>query len=362
MPTLPLYTPHPNNGSADAWHAVTAPGGYEWWYFDAEHATRDVQLVGILFDGFVFHPGYLRAYDRYASRPTRCSPPVPSEYRCVYFAVYENGRRTEQFLTQFPASAFEASRAEPRVRLGPNELSPMPDGSMRLRLDGEGWEPTALGPRLTGRRSTADLTFTPRVAQAPIERTFLSREMTGAEHRWIIANPLCDVTGSIRRADGSTLDFVGRGYHDHNFGTGPIGPGVRRWMRGRILSADRATTFRLAYPLRRSMPVEAHLVTADATGVVDRNVCAIDADWSSRTPLALSYPRRITIEHDTPLQLTNPRLVEGSPFYLRLVYDALDDGRSGRAFCEVAYPHRLRWPVLGRMIEMSIDKQLWARG
>ena len=24
----------------DAWHNITAPGGYEWWYFDAEEPRR----------------------------------------------------------------------------------------------------------------------------------------------------------------------------------------------------------------------------------------------------------------------------------------------------------------------------------
>ena len=44
-------------------------------------------------------------------------------------------------------------------------------------------------------------------------------------------------------------------------------------------------------------------------------------------------------------------LVEDSPFYLRATYAT----EHGPAFCEIAYPHRLRWPVLGRMIEMSVD-------
>ena len=51
-------------------------------------------------------------------------------------------------------------------------------------------------------------------------------------------------------------------------------------------------------------------------------------------------------------------MIDSSPFYLRIMYDAsLRGTQCGRAFCEVAYPHRLRWPVLGRMIEMSIDKR-----
>ena len=59
---------------------------------------------------------------------------------------------------------------------------------------------------------------------------------------------------------------------------------------------------------------------------------------------------------DDVLSLGNPRLIDSSPFYLRLIYDATTRGKAGTAFCEVAYPHRLRWPILGRMIEMSIAK------
>ena len=44
MPTLPLFAP-PNahqaaGASPDASHRVTAPGGYEWWHFDAPDAAR----------------------------------------------------------------------------------------------------------------------------------------------------------------------------------------------------------------------------------------------------------------------------------------------------------------------------------
>jgi hypothetical protein len=42
---------------------------------------------------------------------------------------------------------------------------------------------------------------------------------------------------------------------------------------------------------------------------------------------------------------------------LRLTYEVRGvDGREAKAFCEVAYPNRLRWPVLGRMIELSIHR------
>src|SRR6202035_598239 len=133
MPTLPLYIPPTN---ADAWHRVTAPGGYEWWYFDAEDATDDVQIVGILFEGFVFHPEYLRRYARYRRRPTRVAPPLPAEYPCAYLVVYRGGQIAWQCMMQYAPADYQASDAGLDVRIGPNSLRREADGSLRLHLEG----------------------------------------------------------------------------------------------------------------------------------------------------------------------------------------------------------------------------------
>ena len=66
----------------------------------------------------------------------------------------------------------------------------------------------------------------------------------------------------------------------------------------------------------------------------------------------LAYPDRLKMSD--VMELSQPQVIDSSPFYLRLTYDVMCRGKRGSAFCEVAYPHRLRWPVLGRMIEMSI--------
>ena len=47
----------------------------------------------------------------------------------------------------------------------------------------------------------------------------------------------------------------------------------------------------------------------------------------------------------------------GRTTFDRVVYDAALRNVRGTAFCEVAYPHRLRCPVLGRILEMSIDRR-----
>jgi carotenoid 1,2-hydratase len=333
----------------DAWHRVTAPGGYEWWYFDAEQTGGELRIVIILFQGFVFHPGYLRAYDSFRRRPTRRPPPLPADYPCAYFVVYRGDKIVAQFMTQHPASTFAASAGRADVSVGPNRLTTSDDGTMSLSVTGVPWELTTRGPKtLDGQLLRGSFQFRPRFDHPAMERTFFDRSWAGADHHWVVAHPLCDVKGEIETHLG-TFSFSGRGYHDHNFGTGPIGPGLHRWIWGRVLLADHAAMFHYALPKAR--PPELHVVEADAFGVRELVGESFTADWDRRTSTFLRYPAAIDAG---PLRLRHPRLVDASPFYLRLAYDAEIRGETGVAFCEVAYPHRLRWPVLGRMIEMSI--------
>ena len=357
MPTLPLYTP---NAIADASHAVRAPGGYEWWYFDAEDAATDTQIVAIYLHGFVFHPGYLRAHARYVRRPTQTPPPLPDDFACMYLCVYRGGRILTQSMTQLPQQDYAAAIDRVDVRLGRSTLT-QTDTGLDLHVEDTPWQLTWQGPKtLIDRTLTADLTFRPTLPHPPQERTFLSRAMTGAEHHWVIAAPRCEVSGNVRvtgtngDAIGS-IPFTGVGYHDHNYGTAPLGPGLSKWFWGRAITDDGVVTFHYALPRGGALPAESHLVIADGTSVNDSDARPRIA-FDRRTNLGLPYPSRA--EWPGVLTLSEPRVIDASPFYLRLQYTADVKGRRGTAFCEAAYPHRLRWPILGRMIEMSIDKRV----
>lgn len=371
MPTIELFDRNP---IADAWHRVRAPGGYEWWYFDAEDAESDTQIVAIFLEGFVFHPGYLRDYFAYIGKPTRRTPPVAGDYPCAYFVIYQQGRIAHQFMTQFRPDQFRASADRPGVTIGDNKLDAV-GNALRLNLVGTPWKLTGRGPQtLDGQTLSAQLTFTPISRAAPDERIFLSRAMTGADHHWVLANPLCEVTGEIR-VDFPTpakptkqqptppapetpaplvIPFKGRGYHDHNYGTGPLGPGLKRWIWGRVIFDNRVLTFHHAIPTDKRLLPETHLIEVTADGARALDVTHVSADWAGITATLLACPAKMSF--DDTLVLTKPRVIDSAPFYLRLQYDAVSDGQTARAFCEVAYPHRLRWPVLGRLIEMSIDK------
>jgi carotenoid 1,2-hydratase len=362
MPTLPLLVDHP---ILDASHQVSAPGGYEWWYFDAEDSTSDLRIVAIFLDGFVFHPGYLRTDARYRRNPTRNSPALPRDYPCAYFVVYQGQRILKQFMCQYAPGELRAKLDRADVVLASNQFHRGADGSLNIRLRGRPWELTWRGPKHLEEQTLAgEFIFKPMLAVQPMQRTFLSRDICGADlpgvdHKWAIVNPLCGVSGIIELFDPQgggpkVIEFKGRGYHDHNYGTGPIGPGIKRWLWGRVLFEDSVCTFHYVKPKDGKCADEIHLVQADATGMREISVNRAEADWSHRSGWRLSYPDRFAL--DDVLVLSGPKLVDSSPFYLRVAYDALCHGKCGMAFCEIAYPHRLRWPVLGRMVEMSIER------
>lgn len=363
MNTLPLFE---EASCKDAAHGVVAPGGYEWWYFDAEDPATDTQVVAIFFEGFVFHAGYLREYAAYRRWPTRNKPPLPRDYPCAYFVVYRGGRILAQFMTQYPAAAFAASTARPEVAIGPNRMTRREDGAYVLSVEGHPWRLTGRGPvRPEGGRLSGTFTFTPRFEQEAHERAFLSRAMTGADHRWVLAAPACEVAGTVRFTPHSgaaeeVIEFAGRGYHDHNYGTAPLGPGLRRWTWGRAIFDDGVRTFHVAEPADPRRADEVHLIEATAGGIEELPVSSVRMSPWRHTSWGLQYPQSVHLADEAAgdrLRLTNPRVVDSSPFYLRVSYQATDGRhRMGRAFCEIAYPHRLRWPVLGRMIEMSIHR------
>ena len=106
---------------------------------------------------------------------------------------------------------------------------------------------------------------------------------------------------------------------------------------------------------------EVQLLVGDANGIAERTGRVAYVDRTRRTSLGLAFPEQLRIsggDGADDLKLTGPRVIDAQSFYLRVAYAATDGRRRlGTAFCEIAYPHRLRWPVLGRMIELVIDRQ-----
>jgi carotenoid 1,2-hydratase len=327
---------------ADAWHRVVAPGGYEWWYFDAQDREGSVFVVATFHAGPAFHPEYLRRFALYQRKPTRHAPPLPMEYCAFHLGVYENGRRCGGFTAQYPESEFVASTSGCEVAIGPNKVTPEA-GGLRVHVEG----PADL---------SAQLTFQPRLAHPPAEQIYLSRHPSYSDHHfWVIANPLCQVDGQITLPSGRTIELSGLGYHDHAYGTGPLAMGLRRWIFGRVLQENGAIAFQITTPRELDGVEQAHLFMADsaAAGTVATPPITWGADRFTRW--GLSYPSGMDMGRT--LILREPRVLDSSAFGVRLEYNAFVDGEAATAFCRIVYPHRLSSRLLGWLIERSIKRR-----
>jgi hypothetical protein len=302
MPTLPLYA-LPNR-CADASHRVISPGGYEGWYFHAEDPATDTRIVVGLGEGSPFDAAYLKRYRAYRAAPTRRRPPAPSDFPCAYAAVYRGGKMVRQFLSHHAAGSLVASIDELNVRLGPNVMRQTAEGYQIEVQEGV----------------SANLKFAPQWPGREWEGTFPSREVTGADHRWVIAAPLCEVSGSIG-ADA----FKGRGYHDHHYGTGPLGMGLRWWMRGHVLLERRAIAFAVIEASEGA--IEGTSVVADDGGIAERSAASWRVEGKTPCPLVIRCG-----DH---LALSNPRIIDSSGNLRRVTYSVQADGEHGTALCNI---------------------------
>ena len=215
-----------------AWHQVFAPGGYEWWHFDAVSDDRETLIAVDFFDGDPFDAEYRRRYERFVRRPTRTAPPLPAEYRGVSVAVYRGPKRIGGFRSSLPTVDFEASAERPWVPMGTNLIEGDGEGGFRLEMEG-----TGVRARLAFRASGG--------AQrngGPVVHAFPPRAMTGAAHWWAPAVSTSRVSGQVELL-GESLAFSGVGWMDHQHGLEPLGLGLERWMRGRVLGEQGCLAF-----------------------------------------------------------------------------------------------------------------------
>ncbi len=327
MATLDLFDRLPPS-QADHWHRVRAPGGYEWWEFDAQDEDQGIRAVLSFHDGFAFDPEYARRYDAYRRQPTLHGPPVPQQYPCVQFAIFENDAVVAGNTIRFGPGAFQADPKSNALSIGANRLE-LRDGETHVQFSGG-------DPAIS-----AQMTFRQRSRSLPVEQSILCFE-NGTEHRWVLAQPRCDVEGQIS-FNGRQVPFCGLGCHDHYFGVAPIGPAVRQWLRGRAILPRRTVAFHVSADWSSGMD-EFIAVAADDACARRIGGARCFCDWNRRTWRGLAFPAAVNFGDS--LLLRRPRIVDSSPASLQLVFDAYLDGETCKAWGEIVYPGRLHSPLV----------------
>lgn len=371
--------------SDDAHHALRTPGGYEWWCFDALDAAGN-GVVMVVFEGLPFHPNYLSVLAR-TRRKARNAFAVPrpdvlaSYYPATYFAAYQGRRRVAQFLNLYPPGTFEGSRESPELRCGPNRITLRRDGSFGLVARGYPFELHGATPRArVDQVLSATLTFAPTFRGTQHVRLFRPRGPDGESHHWVLAAPHGRMTGRVQHiasSDGEALMDMhvdALGYHDHVYGQGPLGAGVRRVAWGYTVG-DRWSAAWQWTSVSRGVRAES-LVLFEKDGkpvVIDAPTHRIDQYRSTRW--FTRYPRRITMHgsdakgNSVEMLLNHQDLLEASPFHTRLdaAVSITIPGRrqyTGAGVTNLMQFRRLRWPVISDILLLAItpvreDDPLW---
>lgn len=336
MPTLPLYTP---NDVADASHRVIAPGGYEWWHFDAESSTGALRVAATLGGGFGSDPEYFSRYLKYRRQPTRHPPPLPADFPRVRFALFEAGHVLARFESPKSPQEYGASAVQPQVRVGSTELTEEADGLLRLRVNG--------GRAGSAYPLTAELEFRPLVRHRPHEVTLVGPPPTWSRHDWVVARPVCEVSGTFWLTVGLSprdVEFRGRGYHDHGFGTEPPALHIHRSIRGVALFDGRTLAFRVDEPADATRKPVAWVVEADATGVRDLPVRRGVRGAPDRRGNGSDLPRELRLELATGdvLRLAGPKVLGESGVTEYVAYGGVLGTTTFETVCEVQYHRRRR--------------------
>jgi hypothetical protein len=347
MPTLALFTrpPQPN-----ASHTVLAPGGFERWHFDAEDSSGAHRLTIDFYEGFPFHPTYLRRYHQYLRSPTRTSPPLPQQFRAVSFTLFD--------VTKAVARLFRLAD-----NFGPNSMATDKNGTIRIQLRGAPFHVRESGPALLDQQTlNAEFVFTPRGMS---QTDSLDPLADASEYQqYQVSRSICDVSGEVHvygQGPGSApldLRFDGRGFFDHDLGLSPMSECLARVMYGRVLLLrDRALVFEVMEEQSPAM-TRGELVQLDASGQRNLDAGEMKIDWRATT-LHVGAPPRVTFSDQ--LDLSNPRVLDSNAVSAWVVYDATARGENGTALCEVIHPKRVDSFMQGMRLKRRFDRANSAR-
>ena len=253
-----------------------SPGAYEWWHFDGTDERSGYSFLIQFHAGNLFSAYYQDSLKTYWEKtkspwvdppsrpeapnpsipsgppgqvpipnPPAVSPPNPLDFCGVSFRLFHKGSLVVESFQEYSQKSLKASDKHGAVLLGPNRFN------WDERGDPPSYVMTVQAPLRNGKTTVrARLFFTPLLKDKPV----LPPPDIPSTHTWILAAPLCHVEGTIQWVDrqgepGKELPFVGKGYHDHHFGSVPLDRFVTAWHWGRAFRGEGVLVYSAQSPV-----------------------------------------------------------------------------------------------------------------
>jgi len=310
---------------------LAVPGGYEVWHFDADDAADRFGLSTRFMLGSWVNGQYSQKLQAYLSHPTRLSPPLPEQYPAVRLEVFEDEKPAGGFTAALKAEEFSAASGAVQLNFGRNWVRPS-GSAIQVHLEDD------------AQPIRADLLYQPLWPAGPVEMDFGAGPKQRPLHRWVLADPICQVTASIALGQRK-IEFSGRGCRTHNYGTAALGNGLRQLFQGRAIGQDLAAVFQIAGPADSSGPQVVQLQLLAPDGGNRQLAGQATGRWRRHRWLGCKYPSHLLIDGGGKsagklLELSRPRIIPVAGAELEMLYDAVLEGRPAKAWCRLSCPRR----------------------
>jgi hypothetical protein len=297
--------------------ALTAPGGFVWWYVDLVDEAGDGAVV-IFGWGLPFLPGYATAAR--GGRPER-----PIDRPAVSVAVFRSGSLAFWTLTEIPAATVTWEGDEVRSAAGTLRVST--DRGLRVRAE--------LSGDLRGTRWTARL-----AVDGPL-RVPDPGEPAHDPHEWSVLS--CGGLGALHlEFGGRAWTVAGRAYVDRNAGEAPLEQVSGPWHWGRLALSgrDRVWYAEAGQNVGRTLEIDE---VARELGPPAVEVWRAGR-WGQMFPGVVSWPDgQVVLEP-----------VDDSPFYVRFLARGRVGGAACRGIAEYCVPARIDAAWMRPLVRMAV--------
>jgi hypothetical protein len=276
----------------------SAPGRFEWWYFDA-HLDDGTTVVAVIYT------------KPYSNVHIPCSPQVK-------LIITDPAGKTHLRVENLPESQFSAAKETCDVRAGQSWIK----GNLQkytLHVEAGG--------------NAVDLEV---VRIVPSWRIGVGKCFFGEAHKdylgWIVPVPAGRVTGKIKY-QGQERPVSGRGYHDHNFGNIALSKILDHWYWGCLSVADYNCIFFQFVSAKKYGSVKQPIfmfAKGDKILIDESKELAVSAGDPIRHSSGKTYPQSLDFvwrdgQDNISVKLSEPKLLESRyllaelPWYKRAV-------------------------------------------
>lgn len=318
--------------------ALTAPGGFAWWYLDAVNEDGD-GLVLIWSFGLPFLPGQGQA--------ARAGHGLPATQRpSLNLAVYRGGAERFYLLQEHPP---ESAQLTPEGgTMGASTLrSWIAEDQRHLEVVLDTPVPGSPHP-LTGQlRLSAPAVDLPGPVGPP------------SAHAWRPLACACTVAAELKLGDERLLSGSFRAYHDRNESPSPLHTlGIEHWIWGRVAFPDHERIFYALWPESGGAPQVLGLRVDRDGRMTALGQPRIALGPARRTLYGMTRWDSVDIlDGERPwLNVGELQTVDNGPFYLRFVARALAEGVEGVGVVEAVRPGRVDLDWQRPMVRTRVHK------